>query len=384
MTALELAAWALAALPVIALAFTLLNVLTWQRGDPRSRLPRSVSVLIPARNEAENIEACVRAVLANEHPLAEVLVFDDASTDATPEIVERLAAGDARVRLLRGDGLPSGWVGKAHACHRLAEAARGELLVFVDADVRLSPEALGRIASLISGARADVVTAVPRQVMDSFAERLVLPLLHLTYTSWFPLFLVRWSRDVRFLAANGQLLAVTRDAYRSTGGFAAVRGEVVEDMAFCRRAKSLGHGVVFADGHHMAACRMYASARGVWEGFSKNLYPGLGARPFALGAVLGLYGAAFVLPFVLWPLGALGLLPAALQAPVVIAVGANLLLRGVLALRFSHPASGLVLQPLAVLALLAIALNSFAWHRRGAIRWRGRVYPGRAMPGGGP
>lgn len=373
--------WMAAAIPLFALAVTLLNLFTWPRGRRGARAREAVSVLIPARNEAEHIEAAVRAVLASAHPIAEVLVYDDASTDQTPEILAALAAEDPRLRVLRGAGLPPGWVGKAHACQRLAEAAQGELLVFVDADTRLDPSGLERLAELFATLGADVVTAVPRQEMVGFAERAVLPLLHLTYTSWLPLPLVWLSRDPRLLAANGQVLALRRAVFAAIGGFAAVRADVVEDMALCRLAKTRGARVIFADGHHIACCRMYRSAREVWEGFSKNIYPGLGGRPAALLGVLGLYGGGFVAPYALLFFGLTG--APGLLAPGAAGVLACVLLRAALALRFRHPPEGVLLHPLAVLALLGIALNSWRWYRRGAIRWRGRTYAPGARPSAG-
>ncbi|MFW5968318.1 MAG: glycosyltransferase [Persicimonas sp.] len=366
--------WALlAALPAVALVMTVVNVATWRRGRPGGEYSGRVSVLIPARDEAATIEACVRAALEGKHPVDEVLVYDDDSTDATPQILANLTEEFARLEVVEASPLPSGWVGKPHACHRLAEATTGDLLIFVDADTLLSEDGIARLAGLIEEDEADVVTAVPRQITVGFFERLVVPLLHLTYTSWFPLRLVSASSDARFLAANGQLMAVERTAYDTIGGFEAVRAEIVDDMAFCRRAKEAGLAVAFADGFHMARCRMYASAGEVWRGFSKNLYEGIGAHPLALIGVMALYAAAFVAPYLVAPLAyAMGASGVGLAATV--GVGVNVALRAVLAARFRHPPEGIILHPVGVLALLAIAVNSFRWHYRDAIAWGGRLY----------
>jgi chlorobactene glucosyltransferase len=366
----------LAALPLL---FTLINLASWPRGRADGRLPGKVSVLIPARDEAARIEACVRAALASAHPIHELIVYDDASTDATPEILARLRAEDARLRVVQGDGLPAGWVGKPHACHRLAAAATGDVLVFLDADVRLDPSGLARVGSLMQGLEAGVVTAVPRQDTGHFFERLVLPLLHLTYTSWFPLVLTWRARDPRFLAANGQILALRRASYDAIGGFESVRDQVVDDMALCRRAKQGGERVVFADGHEMGRCRMYEGAAEVVRGFSKNLYPGIGARLPALVVVLALYLGCFVLPYLALAAALLGIGPVPL-GPAALAVGANVLLRLLLALRFRQPLEGVLLQPLAVLAFCGIALNSLRWTLRRQVQWRGRSYDPGAAP----
>lgn len=362
----------------VALIMAVINLFTWPRGRTSAVSSGAVSVLIPARNEQASIGAVVDAVLAQEHPLLELIVYDDGSTDATPELLAARQT-DPRLRVVRGVPLPDGWVGKPHACHQLAARARGELLLFIDADVVLDPHGVGRVVALLEGYRAQVLTAVPAQATGSFVERLVLPLLHLTYVAWLPLLLVHRSHDPRFLAANGQILAVRRTTYDAIGGFAAVRTEVVDDMAFCRAAKRGHHRVLFADGSTLGRCRMYGSAGEVWRGFSKNLYEGLGENPAALLGVIVLYSWAFVLPYV--ALAAAPLLPWLLW-PAVVAVGLNLALRGLLAARYGHPWISVVLHPVAIVILLAIALNSWRWARRDTIAWAGRVYAARGKRGG--
>ncbi|MEM7674477.1 MAG: glycosyltransferase family 2 protein [Myxococcota bacterium] len=369
-------AWFVVAVASLPLIMTLFNLATWRRGRPDGCMPGSVSVLIPARNEALNIDACLAAVQASRHPILEIIVYDDDSTDDTAARVEARASRDSRVRLMRGADLPRGWAGKSHACHSLAQAAQGDVLLFLDADVQLSPDGVARLASEYQDLRADLVSAIPRQQMHTWAEQLVLPLLHLTYTSWLPLILIHSHRNPRFMAANGQVLSIKKDVYWSTGGFEAVKDNVVEDMAFCRWVKASGYRVAFCDGFHVASCRMYSSSREVWEGFSKNLYRGIGAKPHALLGVFGLYVSCFILPYILLIIAspeATGKVDA-LWAAASIAVAANLLTRILLAARFRQPLLGVVVHPLSIAALLIIGLNSYRWHVRGMIRWRGRVY----------
>lgn len=368
--------WALAlfaAPPCLPLAMSLINIITWSRGRVGARFEGSVSVLVPARNEAANIEACIRAIAASTHPVAEILVYDDQSTDRTGEIVDALEID--HLAKVSGTSVPAGWVGKPHACHQLARRARGDLLLFVDADTRLRPEAVERVVSLLEDQAAGVVTAVPHQEMQSWGERLLIPLLLLTYTSWFPLALVAKSRDPRLLAANGQLLAVRRDTYDRLGGFEAVGQEIVDDVAFCRHAKTRGERVVFADGTHIASCRMYRSFGALWKGFSKNIYEGIGGTLFALVFTIVLYAGIFVAPYVAL-VAALAGAPH-LLVPAAIGVTANLLVRGLLVARYRHPRTGLLLHPFAVIGLLAMAVNSFWWSRRGRLEWAGRSYAAR-------
>ncbi|MGF1509864.1 MAG: glycosyltransferase [Myxococcota bacterium] len=364
-----------AALPVLVLCIGLFNLLTWPR--PRFRpgqlhVPLDASILIPARNEQANIEACVRAALATG--VREVVVCDDDSHDRTPEILERLRVQDPRLTVIQAGPLPPGWVGKPHACHRLAKHASGAWLLFVDADVKLRPEAVLGLAELVHRFRSNVVTAFPEQVMVGWAERLVVPLLHLTYVSWLPLLLIPRLRTTRALAANGQLLLVDRATYDACDGFSAVRSAIVDDMAFCARSKSLGHTVLFAEGSRLASCRMYRSAREVWEGFSKNLFLGLGGRIHNLLLVMILYVLAFLAPLVLLILAPQS--TAALTGCLAICA-----LRIAIAARFRHPIGTVFTHPLALIAFVAIGINSLRWGLGNRVSWRGRVYPGSAAEG---
>lgn len=368
--------------PAVPLAITLLNLVTWRRGRQTTEALSSVSVLIPARNEARNIGGAVESALLQERfgqsLVQEVLVYDDGSEDETAKIVRDLAFRDGRVRLIAGRALPEGWIGKPHACHRLAGEARGDLFLFIDADVRLLPGGVERLCSLLEprvGGR--VVSAVPAQITGSFFERLVMPLLTLTYASWLPLRMVEWGRDGRTVAANGQLLVLARRDYETLGGFASVRNEIVDDVAFCRHAKTSGLRVVFADGAEIATCRMYRSASETISGFSKNLHEGVGST-LGLIWVCVLYLLAFVAPYfaLILALGG-GESFALLLQPALVGVGLNTALRLALIVRFRQPWEGLILHPISVLALSAIAVNSWRWSRANRIVWAGRTYGAR-------
>jgi cellulose synthase/poly-beta-1,6-N-acetylglucosamine synthase-like glycosyltransferase len=354
-------------LPAAALFIGLLNLFTWPRPHFRRNDDLPVSVLIPARNEARNIEAAVTAAL--DTGAAEVVVADDDSTDATPDILRRLQEKHPRLRVVTAGPLPKGWVGKPHACHRLAQQARQPWLLYVDADVQLRPAARAGFGELVRRFDADVVTAFPHQIMRTWAERWVVPLLHLTYVSWLPLLLIPRLRWTQILAANGQMLLVSRKAYDDLGGFAAVRSEVVDDMAFCRRAKSMGRRVLFAEGSRIGACRMYHSTREVWEGFSKNLFLGLGGRLHRLILALALYLATFLVPPLVW-----WSTPTALDAAM--GTGAIVVLRLAVAIRFRHGLDTVLVHPLSMLAFVAIGINSALWGLTRRVAWRGRVYPG--------
>jgi len=373
MMPLLLDAWPLAALvvlPLTALAMTVLNLLTWPTGrgeEDAGGLP--VSVLIPARNEERTIEACVRSALAE--PVDEVVVCDDRSTDATPQILASI--DDPRLRVVFGKPLAAGWVGKAHACARLTEEARHEELLFLDADTTLRPGSLARLRRLRRRHGADAVTAFPHQVLGSIGERLLLPMLHVTYVSWLPLVLVHLSSWRVFLAANGQVVFLSRDALEATGGFEAIRREVVDDMALCGNLKGAGRRVVFAEGSQIASCRMYHSGTELWEGFAKNLYEGLGSVPM-LAVMVAAYGGAYLLP---WALLAASAVRPELLLPATVGIGASVLQRLLLARRFRQPLWSVALHPVAVVSMLTLALDSWWRSRTGRIAWKGRQYAAR-------
>ena len=360
--------WLCAGLAVLAFINTCVNLLYWPRGLGVQDLPK-VSVLVPARNEEDNIQAAVQSALAAGAD--QVVVYEDGSTDRTAERLR--AIRDPRLKVVTGTPLPEGWVGKPHACHQLSTHATGDVWVFMDADVQLRPDGLRRIAFEMNRMRADVLSAVPAQETHTWFEQWLMPMLHVTYNAWLPLFLIHSSPNPRFLAANGQLIAFTPRAYASIGGFEAVRLDVVDDMAITRLAKRQGHRVVFADGFHMASCRMYRTPTELWEGFSKNVYEGLGSE-WALALAIGLNLGAWVLPWV-------GLLFAvwnpALLGPSLLGVACGLMTRAALAQAHRHHWWSIVLHPTAVLMLVAIALNSWRWHRQGQVTWAGRVYDSR-------
>ncbi len=354
-----------AIVPCVVLALVLLNLLTWPRDAGLVDIAARVSIAVPARDEEGGVEACVRAAV-DVVGAVEVVVVDDGSSDGTAGILQRLSGELPRLRVVRNDApLPAGWVGKPRACARLVDEAKGDAVLFVDADVQLAPDALRRLWALKERYGADLVTAVPRQETGTFFERLVVPLLHQTYMSWLPLPLIWRSGDPRFLAANGQIMLVEKSALARVGGFAAIRGEIVDDMALCRAAKRAGLRVLFVDGDSLGRCRMYRSTTEVVRGFSKNIHAGVGSVAGVVVAV-ALYLMAFVVPVV-----------AAVVAPgvaTVVAAVAAVAARAVVWVRFRQPLVALLLFPVSVIVLAVIALNSLRWTWRGRIEWKGRSY----------
>ena len=365
-------AWLLAVPALYALVLTWLNLWRWPRAKDvgNSTHLGPVSVLIPARNEAHNIAKCVAACM--RLGADEVLVYDDGSTDATREILGQLMKNGARgLRVIEGSALPQGWAGKPHACMQLAHNARNNALLFLDADVEVASDALGRLADLERRFGDSVFTAVPLQHMGTPIERLIVPLLYTTYTSWLYLPWIHEHADSRFLAANGQFLFLRRHTYDRVGGFGRVRGQVVDDMAFCRAAKQSGVRVLFADGARLASCRMYLDSGSLLGGFSRSLSAGFGGSTLAIAACGALYAWSFVLPAIV---ACVTTTQSPWHVPSVAATAAAWFARGALALRFRHPLWSVIVAPLGALALLGIAAHAAVSAQQGSVLWKGRRY----------
>jgi glycosyltransferase involved in cell wall biosynthesis len=330
----------------------------------------SVSVLIPARNEERSIRAAVESVLANHGVRVEVLVMDDHSEDRTAEIVQRMGGGEnggyRTIRLLQAPSLPSGWNGKQHACARLAEAASHDWLVFMDADVRLEPDALARMVAFMEQNQCDLGSGIPRQVTRSFWEKLIIPQIHFLLLGFLPIRRARKRNKPAYGAGCGQLFIARRTAYEQSGGHASIRASRHDGIKLPRLFRRMGFKTDLFDATDLASCRMYRSGEQVWRGFMKNATEGLGA-PKIIVPFSTLLVAGQVLPFFLvWKecdSRMFSLLAIALAYyPRLAAVS-----------RFRQPVLGALLHPLGVLAVLAIQWTALSRQVLGlGTEWKGR------------
>src|SRR5512141_1841801 len=252
----------------------------------------SISVCVPARNEARNIRACVEAILGQDYPNFEVIVLEDRSTDKTAEILRSLAAQNDKLRVINGSDLPKGWAGKPHALFQASAAARGEWLCFVDADTFLSPRTLSSCYAKAIETKADMFTIMTFQIMGSFWEKVVMPIVMTALSVGFSPRKVNdpGSRDA---IANGQFILIKRSVYDAIGGHERIKDQIVEDKAISEQVKWNGYRLVVADGRFVAKTRMYTSLPEMWEGWTKNIYLGLSDRPSLM--LLGAFGACILL-----------------------------------------------------------------------------------------
>jgi len=338
---------------------------------------RLVSVIIPARNERDTIETVVRSALGSAYRPFELLVVNDRSTDETGAIVARLAAEDPRVRLIEGAPLPDGWYGKPWACHQGYRAARGEVLLFTDADTRHGPELLARSVGALEQERADLVTVAPLQRCVTFWERVIMPQIRLLLGLRFHPARVNRARRERDVIANGQYILMPRASYEAIGTHAAVRHEVAEDLALAQACFRAGRKLHFAFAERLMETRMYQGLEPLIEGWSKNVYLG-GRRSFpnepALQALVPVMLGVAIL---FWLVPPAGLLLTAGSAPwgpaAALATALSVLFWMLISYGMRIPFWYGLFYPLgAAMALYIVARSTWRGGRK--VEWRGRVY----------
>lgn len=325
-------------------------------------LTSSVSILLPLRNEAENVHGVIESLLNQNHLNDyEVIALNDGSDDGTGEILRSIS--DPRFSYIDGEQLPSGWLGKNFACHQLASQSRGEILVFVDADVRLHPWAVSSSIHAMNRWKWSFISPYPRQIAISLIERITQPLLQWSWFSTLPLRLAEKLQKPSMIVANGQFLIVTKAAYIKSGGHEAVKSDVLDDLELARSLIKSGFRGHVAEASSVAECRMYSRTKELFEGYSKSQWR-------AFRNPLGSFIAAFLLILTsIYPLlsGLSGNVNGWFGYFAV--VGTRILVgvktRSTLSTAFLHPLS----------AALWIFLIALSWYRKitGTLKWRGRT-----------
>jgi GT2 family glycosyltransferase len=372
--------WLLLTPLVLLTLHTAVNALLLRRPRRGTTTDERVAVLLPLRNEADRVTPCLESLLAQRGvPNLTIHVLDDDSTDETAAVVTAVAgsratvAGDQatvaghRAILHAGSGPPPGWLGKPHACHQLASfATDADVLVFVDADVVLEPDAVAGAVTLLREADVTLLSPYPR---IAGAGRLVQPLLQWSWLTFLPLRAMERSPRPSLAAAGGQWLILDRAGYRKAGGHAAVRDDILEDIGLARAVKRAGGRIALADGSRLATCTMYDSWRAMTDGYAKSLWASFGSAAGAATVVVLLL-LLYALPLFLIPWG---LAVRELTAYALVAYTLGVTGRLITALAtggraFPDP----LLHPLSVILFGWLVTSSFHRRRRKTLTWRGR------------
>ena len=347
---------------IVALLITILNVFSIVTPRSGGQITQKVSVLVPLRDEEENAVAIVETLAAQENLSdAEFLILNDNSTDKTYDLVTATVRGDSRFKILQGSALPDGWLGKPWALEQLSQSARGEMLICIDADVRLSKTAIAAAVDSMHEHSLDFFSPYPSQVARTFGERMIQPLLQWSWLSSVPLAIAKRSSNPSFAVANGQFFVVTKTALLQSGGYTSIKNEVLDDMQMARvLLRNKFRGTV-GNGALIAQCHMYSSWSELRNGYAKSLWKGFG----------GLFGSIIAIALLVLT-GIIPIISAAMGSPLGwFAFEAVLVSRLISAKITRANLFDSLLHPIS--SVLLIYLIIYSWLMRGRIQWKGRT-----------
>jgi cellulose synthase/poly-beta-1,6-N-acetylglucosamine synthase-like glycosyltransferase len=347
-------------LPLILLTIAAVNFVQIRTPKRISEPTQSIGVIVPMRNEAENVEGLV-ATLAAQEGLSHFYLLDDNSEDQTFELLQRFTQADSRFTVIKGAVLNDKWIGKTWALQQLYDASNEEILVSIDADVRLSNDAINKAVTALNSARLDFLSPYPRQIAQSFAERLIQPLLQWSWLTTVPLRYAESSGQQSMAVANGQFFVVRRSALAAIGGYQSVKHAVIDDVFLARELVKSGSSGTVINGSDIAQTRMYASWSEIKAGYGKSLNQAFGSIVGAIFVVVFLI-ATCIAPLLLGLLGN----PYGWFGFAAI-VGTRVLS----AIKSRGRVLDSVLHPISVLALIYLIVYSYL--RRGSIQWKGRT-----------
>ena len=348
-------------------------------GPPDSRRKKwpFVSVLVPARNEEKRIGPLLEGLARQDYPSFEVRVLDDQSTDGTLNLLKRHAQSNKRLKILRGKPLPEGWRGKPWACRQLAQGAKGEWLLFLDADTWHTPDMLKRSVQAAEEHRVDFLSLLTRQVTRTWLESLVIPVMIFNFLVAFPM---KWalkpgSPFAKWMGFSGQFILAKRKSYEALGGHSAVKNEIVEDLKFGSLAAQAGYPTILLDGSDIALARMYTNAGEVWEGFTKNFFPAAGFSVWKWAVIEAAFLVNGVLPFAFLKTAAVGWIHWGPLAYAALALSLALwLIRADQAVRYGFSKWSVIFHPWGVIFFVLIGMNSMAAYVFGkGGEWKGRT-----------
>ncbi|MBT8392251.1 MAG: glycosyltransferase [Ignavibacteriaceae bacterium] len=325
-----------------------------------------VSILVPARNEEQNIANCISDVYNQTYQNYELIILDDESEDRTASIIKNKISDfgiSQKTNLISGKPIPKNWIGKNWACHQLSLEANGKYLVFMDADVRQSSHVIESCLKLIDKHQIQLLTCFPTQIIESFGEWLIVPLMNFLLLTFLPLIKVYSSEKKSFVAANGQLLLIERNTYDKIGGHREVASKVVEDMEIARNVKKFGFKMMTYLGENSISCRMYTGFRQGVIGFTKNFYSGFNLPPVVFALFLVFLLSSFFLPFLMIFVNS-----KFIWVVLIIIIG-----------RISTSLSSkqnllinVLIHPVQIILMIAIGISSVYKTSKKTLKWKGR------------
>lgn len=352
-------------IPFCILIYNYFTVIVLNSLDQIDNEKKLVSILIPARNEELNIRNCVMSCIDQTYENIEVIILDDSSEDKTAEIVNQVIAENPSklIKLFQSKELPEGWKGKNWACHNLSMHAKGDYLLFVDADVSMRSNAVNSCLFNLEKTGADMITVFPTQIMKTIGEKLLVDLvMNWTFFSLIPFKATQNLRNTFLTPVVGQFLMMTRESYFESGGHEAVKNEVIEDKRLGVNFKKKGFGVLPVLGNGQVYCRMYRSTIETYKGFEKNSYRGSQMDPITYIFFLFLVPSAFYLPIVLSFYDKLFLI-------IILMWIIGLTLK---ALAFKQPVYLILLFPFQILSMIPLGISSMIQTTRKKTYWKGR------------
>jgi chlorobactene glucosyltransferase len=368
--------WGIGIFLCVLLVIEISNYIALRRIDGFSK-PNSgplISVLIPARNEEFNIKKCVNSALAQNYADFEVIVLDDSSSDATPQILAEIAIGEERLRLIRGEKLPTGWTGKNWACHQLSKAARGDILLFMDADTYMRPTALNATIGALRDNQTGLLSALPAEEVITWGEKFIVPIIHWAIFCIMPLMLAFKKRIPAISVSHGQYMCFTKEAYSQIGGHSAVRNQIVEDKEITSLIVKAGIKWRLFDGTNILNCRMYRTSKEASEGLIKNLFPFFGYNiPYFVFVWVWLI-IVFLQPIVTLIMLAAGVnIDFKYIIPSIFNLGLSLFIWGIFYRRFKFPFYLTFLYPITQTVVSTVAMFSMVRNLKGTAAWKGRI-----------
>jgi chlorobactene glucosyltransferase len=369
----------IAAILGLILINLILNLRSIRTPSSRARLPERpplISVLVPARNEEENIGNCLESLRSQDYPNFEVVVLDDNSEDNTAAIVTGYARSDNRVRLINGKPLPDDWAGKPFACQQLAEEARGSWLLFVDADTTHASHMLRSVLALAMQLKISMLSGFPRQINSSLPQKMAVPLIYFIIIGWVPLWWIHRSRSKMASVAIGQFLFFSRSEYWRIGGHEAVKGKILDDIWMGIEVGRHHGRHVAVDLSSVVSCDMYPSAMAMWHGLVRCIYSVVAITPLLLLVLFFFATFVYIAPFYwLWNGFFMSPTPLIWRATVISQVVLILLIRWLIDTRFKAPAVSVWFHPLGLGYIVGCVLYAaWRWWIGAGVSWKEREY----------